>query len=676
MFNRKIVQVMIHSDRILFSPLPQLHMANILINKNIRNIEEIITLEFENGESIYKIFSDIIANHPAIVTFSCYLWNFKLVEQLCTSLKQYYGDKICTIVGGPHLSEDCVLFIKKYYQSFDILVGWYGERPITEIVSYFDEANGNIKELKDRICKEQLRGIYFYHPGEGLIVEMSSDEDEEQKMKLVQIQKKEHRLNGEKNFNSYNTLKGDFFGIRAGDFIPFNNLSFAHKWEHLPKSMISKKEERVVLFETYRGCSFQCNFCLWGEAEKKLDYFPADRMIKEFNTLLSYGFKHFSISDAGFGLKKERDIEFLKYILSINPEKLGINMSGYFFWQTLDNEFLDIIQELIKKKIIGQLDLSIQTFEQSAIDLMHRPTNYQKFHETIQKVKKRNIPFQMDLILGLPGSNLNGYLNSVRKTMNYRPTKFQTFPLYILPGSGYDKRREELGIKTLKGSRTHDTDVILETKTFPLEDINQALRVESYFYLTYTLRLMNKPLYHLADITSKEFFDVVMSFKDWSSEHSFLICELVDKYYRNLYEDRHRGRKELDIFLLENFNEIHNDIKKFFIFYLEQNSKNSYTDECLEFLAHSFLVFPKKFEHFGSFISFPMVEQVSPEQKEVVVRFQSNVMLNAEELEKVKGNSNYLIKFSEPRDTNFRFGGISTQYEFWRFNAKVICSIE
>ena len=56
----------------------------------------------------------------------------------------------------------------------------------------------------------------------------------------------------------------------------------------------------------------------------------------------------------------------------------------------------------------------------------------------------------MDLILGLPGDDLKGFLGSVKNIMMIEPNKFQTFPLSILPGSDYDRRRKELGITEQK----------------------------------------------------------------------------------------------------------------------------------------------------------------------------------------------------------------------------------
>ena len=63
------------------------------------------------------------------------------------------------------------------------------------------------------------------------------------------------------------------------------------------------------MLESYRGCPFSCSYCLWGVASKKIDFISAERMIKEFDNLINIGARQFNLADAGFGLKKERDLK-------------------------------------------------------------------------------------------------------------------------------------------------------------------------------------------------------------------------------------------------------------------------------------------------------------------------------------------------------------------------------
>ena len=137
-------------------------------------------------------------------------------------------------------------------------------------------------------------------------------------------------------------------------------------------------------------------------------------MNKEFSTMVNYGVRHFNLADAGFGLRKDRDVAFLIHVMNVQAQvKHQINLSGYWFWQTLNDEMLEIMKNVVDMGIMGQIDVGIQTFNPTVTKVMRSPTNYEKFNDTDKRIKKFNIPFQMDLILGLPGDDFKGFLGSV-----------------------------------------------------------------------------------------------------------------------------------------------------------------------------------------------------------------------------------------------------------------------
>ena len=661
----KIVQVMVHSGKMLFTPLPQLHMQNVLLDSGICTQDEIVILEYENCADISRIFFDIIAHEPDIVTFSTYLWNFKVAQQLSRSLKDLYGDKCWIVWGGPHISEDPLFFVKRYERSVDLLVTWYGEAPIQHIISAWKNFNGALTAAKLSFVENRIKGVYFNaHVDENMsALEKESILKDQQKVNNFAIIDQER----------YNKFSGEIFGIRAGDFIPFNDVPQAYQIDRLPSTITDDISERIFLLESYRGCPFSCSYCLWGVAHKKCDYHTPERMIDEFKQLISWGARQFNFADAGFGLKKDRDLQFLKEVISCQTTLNDpINLSGYFFWQTLTDEALDVIEELVGMGVMGQLDIGIQTFNPIVTKVMKRPTNFEKFESTIERIRTRNIPFQMDLILGLPGDDFKGYLNSVKKVISFEPNKFQTFPLVILPGSDYDKRRDELGIKTLKGSRSLDIDTIVETASFSRIDIEKAFRIESYFYLTYTLRLLNKAFKGLAEELNISFYDVSMALFDWSSSNENIIWQLTSKYFNMLYEDRHQGRSNLDNFLFKNYGDVCDTLSEF----IRQQLKGTDTERVeriLELLNFDMLLFPKVYETIEMMDSFgdtPIEKLIK--RRSVIARFKCKDVLAINGIT-CDDQDEYTLRFSE-RICNFREGGISTQYNFWKWNVELVTS--
>ena len=55
----KLAQVNIAANEIiLFTPLPQIHMTNAIVDNEIIDLKQIKTFEYGNSESISKIFFD------------------------------------------------------------------------------------------------------------------------------------------------------------------------------------------------------------------------------------------------------------------------------------------------------------------------------------------------------------------------------------------------------------------------------------------------------------------------------------------------------------------------------------------------------------------------------------------------------------------------------------------
>ena len=159
----KIVQVNIAAtELLLFTPLPQIHMKNVLLDNKIISKDEIVTLEYINSESLSKIFFEIAEFKPSIVTFSVYVWNYKAVVQLSESLKNKFGKDCFIVWGGPHVSEDPLVFLRKNFEFVDFLVTWYGERPIMDITKAYKDSNADLNSAKEKLIEKRAKGIYFY----------------------------------------------------------------------------------------------------------------------------------------------------------------------------------------------------------------------------------------------------------------------------------------------------------------------------------------------------------------------------------------------------------------------------------------------------------------------------------------------------------------------------------
>ena len=186
----KVVQVNIAATELmLFTPLPQIHMANVMLDYKQVQKDEILTLEYINSESISKMFFEITSLQPTIVAFSVYMWNYKAVDQLSESIKNMYGSNCWIVWGGPHVSEDPLVFLNKNKSYVDFLVTWYGEKPMLDITKAYIDSKGDLNIGKEILIDKRAKGIYFYGDFKNNII----DDDEAEKILITQT--KENNVN-------------------------------------------------------------------------------------------------------------------------------------------------------------------------------------------------------------------------------------------------------------------------------------------------------------------------------------------------------------------------------------------------------------------------------------------------------------------------------------------------
>jgi hypothetical protein len=326
------------------------------------------------------------------------------------------------------------------------------------------------------------------------------------------------------------------------------------------------------------------------------------------------GAKIFMFADAGLGIvrnpdRSSRDKQvFRKFADDKKLQRAGVQMRAYHFWQTMDDEMLDVFQELIEQGVMGQIDIGIQTFNKDVLHDLQRPTNYDRFAKVVQLLHERNIKFSLDLVLGLPGDTLEGFKDSLRKVISCKPDRTQTFPLSVLPGTEYDNRRIDLGIRTVRGSYRDDAETVIATATMPYDDMQAALDIEAWMYLWHAEQIAIKSLTQLAEERGFDPLDMLDTLSKWDGAPH--LQQMARLYRSKLYDSRSDGRYAVEAYLMDHFDQV---LIELFHFFDSMHSKHigDLFDEMLQYpktkaaaqkIARSMLIFYKDgvFEYYGA----------------------------------------------------------------------------
>ncbi|MCU0286059.1 MAG: radical SAM protein [Acidobacteria bacterium] len=258
--------------------------------------------------------------------------------------------------------------------------------------------------------------------------------------------------------------------------------------------------------ETYRGCPNRCAFCAWGKDKgQEIDPLPLDRVRRELTIMGNMGVNTLGFFDSNFNLPQQRGEQILDIILENEQFKM---LGTSIFAQYLQE---DLIRKM--SHIQTNIGVGLQSTEPQTNITMRRQFSMAKMTAGVHLLKKYKLQFILQIIIGLPGDTYQ----SIWKTLNYalqlHPPVIDAFRLMVLPGTGYRRRAEELGI-IYESLPNH---YIICNNNMNITEINRAERMAQALTILYNLPRTRKEMFAQAsknNETTVGFCDAIGAFMD------------------------------------------------------------------------------------------------------------------------------------------------------------------
>ncbi len=199
-----------------------------------------------------------------------------------------------------------------------------------------------------------------------------------------------------------------------------------------------------AMIETYRGCYMQCSYCQWGNGDTSRSSFPLSRVKAEISWLLEHRVEKLWIVDAMFGFKKRVAKEILRHIIAEQPSDGPKTSVGLYHNQDFcDEELLDLYREA---NVTVEVDL--QSTDPDVLRRVGRdrwPTA--SFERHTAAFRNQQVPTNgaADLIIGLPGDNLESFSRSVDYLLG-RNMNIMLYQTSIIPDTPMSRSVEQDGI--------------------------------------------------------------------------------------------------------------------------------------------------------------------------------------------------------------------------------------
>ncbi|MDR7856450.1 DUF4080 domain-containing protein [Tissierella sp.] len=450
----------------------------------VSDIIEAEIKEYTINQSLDSIVSDLYKSNPDIIGFSTYIWNLSETLEIAQTLK-IVNPKIKIMLGGPEVSFDGEKIIEDN-PFVDFIVYGEGEETFRELIGNLMDNNEDYANIKGLIYNQENRIIK----------------------------------------NSPRPLIKDLNILPS----PYKDLG-------------NEFENKIIYFESSRGCPFNCEFCL-SSTIKGVRYFEIERVKEELNNLIEAKVRQVKFVDRTFNANKEYAIEIMNFIIDKNPE--NINFHFEVTAHLLDREMMDFLSTV--KEGLFQFEVGVQSTNVDTIEAIGRITDFNKLREITKEIKSyKNIHQHLDLIAGLPYEGYSSFKKSFNDVYEIRPEKIQLGFLKLLKGSGLRKDQDKYGFMYLDKPPYE----ILENDFIKYMDILKLKSIEDLVDKYYNEGYFENSLEYIVINHYDNAFDFYEDFSlFWEANEYNKVSNSRNRLYEILIEFyKHKEFHDLNVFI-------------------------------------------------------------------------------------------------------------------------------
>lgn len=361
-----------------------------------------------------QVLGEILNQEPDVLGFSTYLWNIEKTLQLAERVRAA-RPHVLIVLGGLEVTYDATLVLEQN-RFVDAVVTGEGEIPFREMLRAL---------IRDGEFRDGLPGT-FARKGEQIL--RSGPPESVETLDDIPSPFRSHAL-------ATDVFRGD------------------------------------ILYESYRGCSFKCAFCLYHRDYARVRRFSLERVQRDLTVLLASPCESIRFVDATFNIDPSRTKAILRMLQGCT-KKVAVEVSAEFF----DEEMID----MLPRAGIKHVDIGLQSTQREVLRSVnrawHRPD---RFANNLRLLREHpQLTLNIELICGLPGDDVASYRESVDDAVRYGPDHVSLYRLLLLKGSEIRKRATEYGM-----SFEHQPPYRLKQSKWLTEDDLAALDLMAFAHI-------------------------------------------------------------------------------------------------------------------------------------------------------------------------------------------------
>ena len=431
------------------------------------DVPEIEIAEYTINQPKQKILMDIYKKKPDAIFFSCYIWNREEMAQLTGDLGKILPDTDIWL-GGPEVSYDAGETLRLLPDAKGVLCG-EGEETFCELVKIY--AKGSLADLEGFVAGTVIR---------------------------------------KKN--------GEIHTAEPRKPMELDDVSFAYEG-------LEEFENRIVYYESSRGCPFRCSYCL-SSIDKTLRTRSLDKIKDELKFFMDNNIPQVKFIDRTFNCDHHHAMEIWKFL---KDNDNGVtNFHFEISADLLTDEELELLAQLRPGQV--QFEIGVQSTNPETLKEIRRPMDFEKVKKVVKCLKTAdNIHLHLDLIAGLPFEDMTSFKSSFNDVFETGPHQLQLGFLKVLKGTHMASQIDDYGLKYMAKPPYE----VLKTRWISYSELVKLKTIEEMVEVYYNSGQFIKTLELLLPYFENS-FDLFEALADWYEERGI---EMLNLSRNSRYEE-------------------------------------------------------------------------------------------------------------------------------------------
>ncbi|MGN0297917.1 MAG: B12-binding domain-containing radical SAM protein [Lachnospiraceae bacterium] len=432
--------------------------------------DQVEIAEFTINHRPEQVIRRIYETQTEAIGFSCYIWNIAFVRRILVDLKKLMPDTDFWL-GGPEVSYDAFEEVSQWPQLRGIM---YGEGELT------------FRQLMAAYCEGWDLNVV-----KGIV---------------------------------YRSVSGEICFRQPQEMVDMSEIPFVYSGEN----GVEHFENRIVYYESSRGCPFQCSYCL-SSIDRRVRFRNLDLVKEELGYFLEKKVPQVKFIDRTFNCNHQHAMEIWRYILEHDNQVTNFHFE--ISADLLREDELELLSQMRPGAV--QMEIGVQTTNPLTTKEIRRSASLEQICNAVHRINSfRNIHLHLDLIAGLPYEDYDSFHQSFNDVYGLYPEQLQLGFLKVLKGSHMYEMAEEYGL-------------VYET-----EPVYEVLYTK---WLSYQEKLRLKNIEEMVEVyyNSRQYQQILLWLETYFEDAFFMYEALGDFYEKKHYMDMSHSRLRRYEILLE-----------------------------------------------------------------------------------------------------------------------------